>query len=102
MKTSPRVAVVLLALLLPACFESFKERGRQIEKVGQDKAVLERASGAVNQVIYNLADCDAVKAALPEAQQRLNEANGAVREEASRATLDALRIQLKRASDACP
>ena len=88
-----------VALSLAACL---KERERQIKQVAQDEAVLKGVTAAINQVIHNAADCDAVKAAMPEAQQRLSEAYGKVKEEASHETLRALAAQLKRVGDACP
>ncbi|HET7291763.1 MAG TPA: hypothetical protein VFM88_05010 [Vicinamibacteria bacterium] len=93
------LALVVASLPLAACF---KERERQIKQVGQDEAVLKGVTAAINQVIHNAADCDAVKAAMPEAQQRLSEAYGKVKEQASHETLKALSAQLKRVGDACP
>lgn len=98
MKTAPGVAVLLLTLLAPGCS---KQREQELRQIKDDEAVLQRATAAVNQVLHNAADCDAVKAALPEARERLNEAQGKLSGEASQRTLDALRVQVKRVADAC-
>lgn len=101
MRNRARTALALaVALPLAAC--GFKERERQIKQVGQDEAVLKGVTAAINQVIHNAADCDAAKAAMPEAQQRLSEAYSKVKEPASNETLKALAAQLKRVGDACP
>lgn len=88
-----------LCLGLGGCFQ---ERERQMKQVSQDEAVLKGVSAAVNQVIHNAADCDAARAALPEARQRLGEGFGKVKGQASHETLRALDAQLKRVADACP
>jgi hypothetical protein len=95
-----RLACVLLAAFVPsACFE---ERERQMKQVSQDEAVLKSVTAAVNQVVRNAADCDAARAAMPEARQKLSEAFGQVKEEVSQQTLRVLDAQLKRVADACP
>lgn len=91
--------LVVLALSGAACF---KERERQMKQVSQDEAVLRGVTAAVNQVVRSAGDCDAAKAALPEARQRLSEAFGQVKEEAGQQTLKALDAQLRRVADACP
>jgi hypothetical protein len=96
---SVRTSCFVLALLLTGCF---KERERQIKEVNQDEAILKAASAAANQVLRSATDCDAAKAALPEARQRVSEAFGKVKGEASAQTLRALDAQLKRVADACP
>jgi hypothetical protein len=52
-------------------------------------------------VIRAQGDCDAVKAALPEAEAKLQEALSKVRTAPGRASLEALRMQVTRTADAC-
>jgi hypothetical protein len=94
-----RVVAATLALGLGGCFQ---QRERQMKQISQDEAVLKGVTAAVNQAIHNADDCDAARAALPEARQRLSEAFGKVKEEASHQMLRALDAQLKRVADACP
>ena len=96
--TASRVpALIAAVLVLTAC-----ERAKQIQEVKRDEKVLAGVSEAINQVVHDAGNCDAVKAALPEAKQRLNEAFGAVQEPGSRETLQMLGAQLQRAESACP
>ncbi len=98
----PRITATLLAITLSGCFDSAREREKQIQEVKRDEAVLKGVSAAVNQVIHDAADCDAAKAAIPEARQRLSEAFRLVQEPGSDATLKMLEAQLKQVADACP
>src|SRR6185295_14647627 len=100
MTASRVVALVVVAGLFPACFA--REREKQMKEVKRDENVLAGVTAAVNQVVRNAADCDAVKAALPEAKQRLSEAYGAVLEPGSTETLKMLSTQLQRVESACP
>jgi hypothetical protein len=100
MAQSFRFGVVLGAVVLVSCFA--REREKQIQEVKRDEKVLSGVSTAINQVLHNAADCDAVRAALPEAKQRLSEAYGAVREPGSTETLKMLSAQLERVESACP
>jgi hypothetical protein len=96
----PRLVVLVAAVAVSACFA--REREKQIQEVKRDEKVLSDVTAAVNQVVRNAADCDAVKAALPEAKQRLSEAFGAVKEPGSNETLRMLGVQLQRIESACP
>ncbi|MCM2257351.1 MAG: hypothetical protein NDJ94_17050 [Vicinamibacteria bacterium] len=99
MRMRSAVAVLLLGACLAGCG---REREKRIEAVSKDAEVLSRANTIVNQVVRAAGDCDAVKASLPEARQRLNEAAGQVREEGSRKLLTTLREQVDRVAQACP
>jgi len=98
----PRITSTLLAITLSGCFGFAREREKQIQEVKKDEAVLKGVSAAINQVIHNAGDCDAARAAMPEARQRLSEAFRLVQEPGSDATLKMLEAQLKQVSDACP
>jgi hypothetical protein len=56
----------------------------------------------VNEVIRNAADCEVARPLLTEAYQRIEDARTEVTVPASRATLDALKIQVDRVAQACP
>lgn len=99
MRVRTAVAILLLGTCVAACG---REREKRIEAVAKDAEVLSRANAIVNQVVRAAGDCDAVKASLPEARQRLNEATAQVREEGSRKVLTTLRQQVDRAAEACP
>ena len=98
MRNPARVALALSVLTAAACF---KEKEAPLH-VGQDRAVLQDVTAAVNEVIRNAADCDAAKAAMPDAERRLSEAYGKVKEPVSQETLKVLAAQLKGIRDACP
>jgi hypothetical protein len=66
-----------------------------------DQRVVGEANYAAGVVIRAQGDCGAVKAALPEAEAKLQEALSKARTAPGRASLEALRIQVRRAADAC-
>ena len=95
-----RISTALAAIALASCFA--REREKQIQEVKRDEKVLSGVTAAINQVLHNASDCEAVKAALPEAKQRLSEAYGAVQEPGSTETLKMLSAQLQRVESTCP
>ena len=101
MRATTLVALTLCVLTAAACSEEKQKEG-PLQHVGQDRAILQDVTAAVNEVIRNAADCDAAKAALPEAERRLSEAHGKVKEPVSHETLKVLTAQLKGVRDACP
>ncbi|HJS57209.1 MAG TPA: hypothetical protein VKA01_03820 [Vicinamibacteria bacterium] len=100
MRVRTRVVVAFCVLAVVACKE--KEKEGPLLHIGQDRAVLQDVTAAVNEVIRNAADCDAAKAAMPEAERRLSEAYGKVKEPISQETLKVLAAQLKGVREACP
>jgi hypothetical protein len=103
MRNLSPLALALCVFTATACSkEQEKEKEGPLQHVGQDRAILQDVTAAVNEVIRNAADCDAAKAALPEAERRLSEAHGKVKEPVSHETLKVLTAQLKGVSDACP
>jgi hypothetical protein len=92
---------LLLAAFLPGC-KSKDDIGTQAAKIEEDTAILRDANGAANQVVRNAGDCDAVKAALPEAAKKLDEAAKLVRTAAGQQTIDTLRKQVRTIAEACP
>ncbi len=99
---------VTLALVLAAagCTKDAEEHKKNLGQAAADTAedtkTLGEVEGAVNQVIRNESDCDVVKAAMPEAQRRLDEAKDKLRTAAGRATLEALKTQVRTISQNCP
>lgn len=100
MRNPAWVALALYVLSVAACSKD-KEKEGPLQHVGQDRAVLQDVTAAVNEVIRNAADCDAAKAAMPEADRRLSEALGKVKEPVSQETLKVLAAQLKGVREAC-
>lgn len=67
-----------------------------------DTRVLSEAQDAANTVVRATGDCDAVKAAMPEALRALDVAAGKLRTATARDSLARLREQLRKVADACP
>lgn len=103
-------ALLLVTLLAAGCGGGSKEKpeprtgglGEQAGDAAFDAKVMKEANDAAASVVRVAADCDAVKAALPEANRRLDEAAGQVRTATGRTSLDALRKQVRQAAEACP
>ena len=104
----PLIATVALALLVTGCGmtkdaeQHKKDLGEAAADAAADTRTLGDTQAAVNEVIKDMADCDRVKAALPEAQRKIEAADKALRTAAGRATLDAYRAQVRTASTNCP
>ena len=97
------VGALLLAVCLSACGgEQRNKRQLEVANITSDTAVLEEASAAANAVIRNNMDCDTVNAAMPEANKKLDEAAGRIRTPAGRATLEALKNQVRAVAQNCP
>jgi len=99
MALRPVVLGVLCALAVVGCED---RRKQAIERIGSDEAILKKANGAVNEVIRNAADCEAAKPLLKEAYERIDEARSQVTLNASRQTLEALKVQVDRVAQVCP
>ena len=102
MKINCQLALVLFASCLTACEKGKGDLGKDTAKVVSDTNVLEEASAAAGAVVRNAGDCDAVKAALPEATRKLEEAEGKVQTVTGRETLNALRTRMKSIAETCP
>jgi hypothetical protein len=85
-----------------ACQKDQGKLGRDAANVVSDTNVLEEASAAAGTVVRNAGDCDAVKAALPEANRKLDEAAERVRTVTGRETLNALRTRVRNVAEMCP
>jgi hypothetical protein len=105
------IAGPVLAMLLAGCQARSQpspspgppqDLGSQTARIANDTAVFREAQDAVNAVVRNAADCEAAKAAMPEANRKIEEAAGRVQTAAGRTTLDALRAQVRRVAELCP
>jgi len=100
-------APLLAALVLAACAgpepaAPGKGVGEQAADVVSDTDVLKAANAASGEVVRAAGDCEAVKAALPEANQKLDEIESSVRTATGRATLGALRQRVRSIAESCP
>ena len=101
-------AWVVLAVGLVACggIKSEEDRqkdiGQQSADIGSDKAVLQEASAAVNEVIRNQDNCDVAKPAIANANAELDKASSRVRTATGRTTLDGLKSQVRTIAQNCP
>lgn len=76
--------------------------GQDVGDIGHDLPIVKRAEAAAGDVVRATGDCDAVKAALPNAQAVLDETLSQVRTGASRTTLQNLKKQIQDVAGACP
>lgn len=100
------MAAVFVVVALAACGDQAEQKkeglGKATADISNDTQVLGAAEAAAADVLRNPGDCDAVKAALPEANRALGEAKDKLRTTAARATLDALTTQVRSAAQNCP
>jgi hypothetical protein len=75
--------------------------GKDVGNVNADTATLRTASAAVNEVVRNAADCELARPLIPKANSSLDEAAKQIRTATGRATLDALRSQIRPVQEAC-
>lgn len=99
---STRRAWVMVALLAAtACSDKKRDIGQDTANIVSDTNVMEEAEAAANAVIRNAADCDAVKATLPEADHKLAEAATKIRTQAGQVALQTLKTQVQRVRELC-
>ena len=102
------VAASFLAALAGACGSGpsgeprKKDLGGQTADVAMDTRALEAANAAAAPVVRAAGDCDAVRVALPEAQQKLDAIAPQVRTATGRVTFDAVRKRVREIDDMCP
>lgn len=76
--------------------------GKDVGDVGHDLPIVKQAESAAGEIVRSAGDCDAVKAALPRAQEALDTALQQVRTGASRTTITNLKKQITDVAGACP
>jgi hypothetical protein len=101
------LAAVAVAATLAGCggdkkAEPARDIGAQTADVSVDTKTLGEANAAAGDVVRAAGDCDAVKAALPEAQRKLDEIEPHVRTAAGRTTFLALRKRVNDVAQMCP
>ena len=99
------LAVLLVPLALVACQKGPEKEsglGEQVASAAADTRVLKDVQEAANAVLRSADDCEAAKAALPEANRRMDEAASKLTTATGRTTLDALRTQVATVSRNCP
>lgn len=93
------LALCALGVALAACG---RDPGKDTANVVSDTEILREASAAVNEVVRQAGDCEAMKPGLEPARRSLDEAAGRVRTATGQATLDALRKRLDGLVEVCP
>jgi hypothetical protein len=76
--------------------------GAQTGAITSDTEVMREAQGAANELVRNAQDCDAVKAALPEVNRKLDEAASKIKTSTGQTTLAAVRSRVSAIAQACP
>lgn len=106
MKTTNRrtalLATCAAVLLAAGCSEKKSNIGTDTANIVSDTNVMEEAEAAANAVVRNAADCDAVKATLPEADRKLADAATKIKTQAGVIALQTLKTQVQRVRDLCP
>jgi hypothetical protein len=82
--------------------ESKRDIGTQAGDTINDERVLRAANAAANEVVRNTADCEALRAALPDTLRQIDEAQAKVRTATGRQMVDALRTRVRNAATLCP
>ena len=97
-----RRVLVLLALTgTPGCGGEGGVGEEQVSEFVSDTSLMRDASAAANGIIRNQADCEAVKANLPEVRQKLVGIEAQIQTATARTTLDSLRRQVRTIAEAC-
>jgi hypothetical protein len=97
------LGIALLALFAVfSCKKSEPEPPGATEKIVSDNQALADANAAAGEVVRAAGDCEAVKAALPAARQRLSELEGRVKTETGRVTFAAVKKRVEDIATMCP
>ena len=96
-----RMAILGILLALGGC-KSEPDPSSSTEKIVDDDQTLKEASAAANEVVRAAGDCEAVKAALPAARQKLSEVEGRVRTQTGKVSLGAIKKRMEDVASMCP
>lgn len=96
------LAILTVLLALAGCKKSEPDPASSTEKIVDDNQTLAAANAAAGEVVRAAGDCDAVKAALPGARQKLSELEGRVRTETGRTTFAAVKKRVDDIATMCP
>jgi len=94
--------IVLFATFAAAGCGSPQPERSQLGDVAADSVTMKEATAAAEEVVRAAGDCDAVKAAQPEALRKLDEIKPRLRTGAGQTSLAALRKQVTDTAQACP
>lgn len=102
-RNAVRLAGATLSLVLAAgCGGGTgNDAGSATAKIVSDNRVVKEAEAAANEVVRSAGDCDAVKAAYPDAIAKLDAAEPQAKTQTGRTILQTLRKQVKTAGEAC-
>ncbi len=92
----------LVVLLLPLVACQGQSPEGQATDIAADNQILKEANAAASAVVQAAGDCAAVKAAIDEANRKLDEAERQVRTPVGRTTINTLKKQVRTIADACP
>jgi hypothetical protein len=93
--------ILVLVLAVGGC-KSEPDPSSSTEKIVDDNQTLKEASAAANEVVRAAGDCEAVKAALPAARQKLSEVEGRVRTQTGKVSLAAIKKRMEDVASMCP
>jgi hypothetical protein len=98
--------LILLVGVAAACAKggdqpAGKDIGAQTSDITSDTDVARLANAAAGDVVRAAGDCDAVRAALPEAQRKLDELQAKIRTVTGKTTVEAIRKRVHDIAEAC-
>jgi hypothetical protein len=94
--------LVCVALGLGCSGQVGQPERSQLGDAAADSQTMKEATAAAEEVVRAAGDCDAVKAAAPEALRKLDEIKSRVRTGAGQTAIDSLRKQVTDTAGACP
>jgi hypothetical protein len=96
------LTILALFLAMAGCKKSEPDPASATVKIVDDNQTLAAANAAAGDVVRAAGDCEAVKAALPTARQKLSELEGRVRTETGKVTFAAVRKRVEDVASMCP
>lgn len=96
------LVLMAMALALVGCKKEEPDPNSSTAKIIDDNQLLAQANAAAGDVVRAAGDCDAVKAALPAARQKLDEIQGKLRTETGRVTFGAIKKRVEDSAQLCP
>ncbi len=83
------------------CGDGEKGLGEQVGGAISDIHVVKEAEAAANKIIRNASDCEFVRAEVEGVVQTLDDVESEIQTATGRTTMDTLRVQVRRAAEAC-
>ena len=97
-----KLAILGALLALAGCKKSEPDPSSSTVKIVDDNQTLAAANAAAGDVVRAAGDCEAVKAALPAARQKLAELEGSVRTQTGKVTFAAVKKRIEDVASMCP